>query len=158
MKPAVYIETSIPSFYFETRTNPAAVARRDWTRQWWDNQRGFYEVYTSVAVKAELLFTPQPKQNQCLQFIHGLPKLHIDDEIRAITQVYIRNKIMPANANGDALHLALASYYECRFLLTWNCTHLANANKFGHISRINTTLGLKSPLLITPLELLGEIP
>jgi hypothetical protein len=34
--------------------------------------------------------------------------------------------------------------------------HLANANKFGHIHRINTALGLHTPTLITPLELLGE--
>jgi hypothetical protein len=34
--------------------------------------------------------------------------------------------------------------------------HLANANKFGHIRRVNTMLGLFVPLLVTPLELLGE--
>ena len=37
MKPKVYIETSIPSFYHEVRSEPSMVARRDWTRQWWDN-------------------------------------------------------------------------------------------------------------------------
>ena len=63
---------------------------------------------------------------------------------------------MLADPRGDALHLALASFYKCDFLLTWNCTHLANANKFGHIRRINVMLGLNVPLLVTPLELLGE--
>ncbi|TAN47249.1 MAG: hypothetical protein EPN21_18080 [Methylococcaceae bacterium] len=38
--------------------------------------------------------------------------------------------------------------------LTWNCRHLANANKFGHIRRINTLLGLFVPTLVTPLELI----
>jgi len=32
VKPEVYIETSIPSFYFEVRTEPEMVARREWTR------------------------------------------------------------------------------------------------------------------------------
>jgi hypothetical protein len=36
------------------------------------------------------------------------------------------------------------------FLLTWNCTHLANANKYGEIARVNTALGLFVPKLITP--------
>ena len=54
-----------------------------------------------------------------------------------------------------ALHLALASYQKCDFLLTWNCKHLANANKFGHIRRVNVMIGLFVPLLVTPLELLG---
>ena len=63
---------------------------------------------------------------------------------------------MPRDPAGDALHLALASYHKCDFLLTWNCQHLANANKFGHIRRVNTLLGLFVPDLVTPLELLGE--
>lgn len=42
-----------------------------------------------------------------------------------------------------------------RYELTWNCAHVANANKFGHIRRINTMLGLYVPALVTPLEFLG---
>jgi len=41
-------------------------------------------------------------------------------------------------------------------LLTWDCRHLANANKFEHIRRVNTLLGLAVPALVTPLELMGE--
>jgi len=62
---------------------------------------------------------------------------------------------MPTDPAGDALHLALASYHKCDFLVTWNCRHLANANKFGHIRRVNTMLGLFVPTLVTPLGLLG---
>ena len=63
---------------------------------------------------------------------------------------------MPADPSFDALHLALASYHKCEFLVTWNCQHLANANKFGHLRRVNNLLGLYVPVLVTPLELLGE--
>jgi hypothetical protein len=42
------------------------------------------------------------------------------------------------------------------FLLTWNCQHLANANKKQHIRIINTRLNLLTPELITPLELFTE--
>ena len=75
--------------------------------------------------------------------------------VTEIVQAYIRHKVMPADPFGDALHLALASFHKCDFLVTWNCTHLANANKFGHIRRVNTMLGLLMPALVTPLELLG---
>lgn len=33
MSGTVYIETTIPSFYYEVRTEPDVVARRMWTRQ-----------------------------------------------------------------------------------------------------------------------------
>ena len=158
MKPKVYIETSIPSFYHETRTSTAAVARRDWTREWWAEKRYQYEIFSSDAVYGELLFTPEPKRSLCLEFIEPVEFLEITREIVSIAEVYVQHKIMPANALGDAMHLAVASFYQCHFLLTWNCKHLANANKFGHIQRINSMLGLYVPLLITPLELLGVEP
>ena len=84
-----------------------------------------------------------------------LPLIEIEQQIAKIVQTYIRYKVMPDDPAGDALHLALASYHKCDFLLTWNCNHLANANKFGHIRQMNTLLGLFVPLLVTPLELLG---
>jgi len=62
---------------------------------------------------------------------------------------------MPAEPLGDALHLALASYHRSDFLVTQDCRHLANANKSGHIRRVNAALGLYDPSLVTLLELLG---
>ncbi len=50
MKKRVYIETTIPSFYYENRKEHDMIARRDWTRYWWDIQKDYYELVTSVAV------------------------------------------------------------------------------------------------------------
>jgi hypothetical protein len=55
-----------------------------------------------------------------------------------------------------AEHLALASFHNCDMLVTWNCKHLANANKFAHIHRVNALLGLRTPALVTPLQLLEK--
>ena len=87
------------------------------------------------------------------QFYHFLA---IESEIAEIVETYIRHKLMPNERGGDAVHLAIASYYKCDILLTWNCSHLANANKFNHVRRVNTLQGLFVPVLTTPLELLGE--
>jgi hypothetical protein len=54
MKPKVYIETSIASFYHEIRTQPEVVARRQWTQEWWEDAADKYEIVTSVAVLDEL--------------------------------------------------------------------------------------------------------
>ncbi|MDM8566419.1 hypothetical protein QUF74_12320 [Candidatus Halobeggiatoa sp. HSG11] len=48
MQQKIYIETSIPSFYYEDRTDAPAVARREWTRQWWDNHRHDFELLAVV--------------------------------------------------------------------------------------------------------------
>src|SRR5213593_1782294 len=158
MKPLVYIETSIPSFYFEVRTEPEMVARQQWTRQWWDQRRHEYILTTSIPVLDELGAGDYPGKEDALSLVKDLSLVPIDEAIGDIVQAYIQHKVMPKDPVGDALHLALASYHKCDFLLTWNCNHLANANKFGHIRRVNMMLGLYVPLLVTPLEMLGGTP
>jgi hypothetical protein len=155
MKPKVYIETSVPSFYYEVRAEPDMVARRQWTRQWWDNYRDNYLLVTSVAVLDELSSGDYPNREDVIALVNDLPLVPVEPAITEIVQAYIRHKVMPDDPVGDALHLALASYHKCDFLLTWNCNHLANANKFDHIRRVNVMLGLYVPSLVTPLELLG---
>jgi hypothetical protein len=50
----VYVETTIPSFYHERRPTPDIVARRDWTRPWWNDMDERHELVTSLAVLDEL--------------------------------------------------------------------------------------------------------
>ncbi len=157
LKTKVYVEMSIPGFYYEIRQEPEMAARRDWTRKWWKKCRKYYKVVTSEAVIDELSRGDYPNKDKTLSLIQKLTFLPIVEEISEIVQNYIQHKLMPKNPLGDALHLAVASYYKCDFLLTWNCTNLANANKFGHIKRINSMLGLYIPTLLTPLELMGEM-
>ena len=152
----VYIETSIPSFYVETRREPEMVARRNWTREWWDKQKSLYRIFTSEGVVNELEEGDYPTKADALSMLEFVPHLEMTDEIAQIVEVYIENHLMPRSRVGDALHLALASYHKGDFLLTWNCAHIANANKFQHIRVINTRLGIFVPTLITPMELCQE--
>lgn len=156
MKARVYIETTIPSFYHEIRKNPDMVARRQWTRQWWKMHREYYEPVTSIAVIDELEQGSHPKQKECISLIKDIPILPVSQTIAEIIQTYIDHNLMPNDPKGDALHLALASVHRCQFLLTWNCLHLANANKREHIRHVNTLLGLHVPMLATPMELVRE--
>ena len=89
----------------------------------------------------------------CIAAIQVLPP---DERVFEVAQVYLDNYLMPRSLTGDAIHLAYASYYKIDFLLTWNCNHLANANKKQHIRIINTRLNLPTPEIITPLELFTE--
>jgi predicted nucleic acid-binding protein len=151
----VYVETTIPSFYHDVRRAPDIVVRRDWTRRWWSSAVRQYELVTSPTVLDELAGGNPERVAERLALVRELPILPIEPAISEIVQTYIDHHVMPADPGGDALHLALASHHKCDFLVTWNCQHLANANKFGHIRRVNALLGLFVPALVTPLELLG---
>jgi hypothetical protein len=154
MSALIYVETTIPSFYFERRRGVELQARRNWTRRWWDSPRPDEERVTSFVVIEELEAIPGAKRAECLALIEPLPLLEYTREVAEVVRVYLENRLMPRDALGDADHLALASFHKCDMLVTWNCRHLANANKFGHIHRVNALLGLATPALVTPLELL----
>ena len=151
----VYVETTIPSFYYEVREEPEMIARRNWTRQWWEEfgTRNF-DLVTSQAVIDELSRGRFPGRDDAAALVHDLQLLPVVEEIEEIVTVYVSHSLMPRDAVGDALHLAIASFYGCDYLMTWNCKHLANANKYRHMRRVNAMLDLVTPSLVTPLELL----
>lgn len=156
MNTIIYVETTTPSFYFETRTEPDIQSRRQWTREWWDSPHPEQTLVSSFVTIQELEEAPEPKRESALDLVRSLLLLEYNNEVADIVRVYFEHKLMPREALGDADHLALASYHKCDMLVTWNCRHLANANKLDHIRRVNALLGLATPLLITPLELLGK--
>jgi hypothetical protein len=153
----IYIETTVISFYFNARTEPEMVARENWSRRWIDSAlAGTDELVTSLAVKSELDAGEFPNKTEMLALASRIPLLALNDAIAEVVDSYISHHVMPNDPGGDALHLAVASFHRCDFLVTWNCRHIANANKFGHIRRVNDILGLGNPALVTPLELLNE--
>ena len=155
MKLKIYLESTIPSFYHEVRPEPEMVARRDWTRQWWDERSEDYELVTSVATIDELSRGDYPAKSEVLRLMENAPLVPIEEPIAEVVRSYILHKVLPSDPLGDALHIAAASFHKCDFLLTWNSLHLANANKYAQIRRVNILLGLFVPMIVTPLELLG---
>jgi len=157
MDKLIYVETTIPSFYTETRDDEEIRIRRKWTREWWHLPKSGRRLVTSAIVFEELEHIPSAtRREESLALMRPLEQLDYTAEVAEVVDVYLRHKLMPQEALGDADHLALASVYNCDMLVTWNCRHLANANKAGHIRRVNALLGLQTPLLITPLELLEK--
>jgi hypothetical protein len=154
MSALIYVETSIPSFYFETRPELEHQARRQWTREWWEVAKVRDRLVKSAAVIAELRMAPEPKRSDGLALLAPLQALTSPPEVDDLTSAYIAHKLMPRDAAGDARHLAVATYHRCDIVVTWNCRHLANLNKQAHIRTVNTALGYPSPVLVTPLELL----
>ena len=156
MTKLVYVETSVPSFYFDTRPGHDMRAMRQWTRDWWALSKFDQELVIGSPVLLELGEAPAPKRDKALKLIAQLRILPYSDEITEVVEAYFAHKLMPREAQGDADHLALVSFHNCDLLVTWNCKHLANANKFGHIHRINRLLGLRTPALGTPQQLLEQ--
>ena len=84
---SVYIETSIPSLYFETRTSAAAVVWRTATRRWWDLRRRQFRLVTSEAVVAELARAPAEKSVPGLEMLGGIDLTPRKGSIRSLRSI-----------------------------------------------------------------------
>ena len=146
----VYVETTIPSAYVSTRTDASSIHRRDLTRAWWTDQVMQYDAWASEAVILELGQGDWPGKPEALALIEPLPRVAVTHEAASVARRYVLERLVPADVQGDALHLALACIYEFDFLLTWNIRHLANPNKLSHLTVINRRLGLLTPQVVTP--------
>lgn len=104
MRKRVYVETTIPSFYFEARSEPSMVARREWTRAWWHAAEDKHELVTSEAVIEELSRGDFPARNDCIRLIADLPLIPVEPAVVEIVRTYMARSVMPRDPAGDALH------------------------------------------------------
>jgi predicted nucleic acid-binding protein len=154
MRKSVYLDSTIPSYMFEQRVDIQYFTMI--TRKWWDEERADYDIFTSEFSLAELNRGNYPNKNKIIDLVKDISILPLDDEIINIANIYMKEYVMPKGAAGDAFHLACASFHKIDYLLTWNCNHLANANKEQHVNILNGRLGIFAPKIITPLQLFKE--
>jgi len=152
---SVYVDSTVFSFYFDDRPN--SLHRQKITVDWWKTQRSHFKIFTSYFVLQEVMNPVYPHWEKVTSLAEKVPLLEVSPEVRGIVKVYLEHQLMPADDAGDAAHLAMASFHAMDFLLTWNCLHLANANKAEHIRGINMRLGLLTPLLVTPEQMFLEV-
>ena len=155
MEYRVYIETSIPSFYYTLRRDIESRAMQSWTRKWWNEYADQFTLVSSIVTIKELSDGTSEKTQDRINLVKDLEMLSVTIKIDQIAQTYIDRMIMPQDRFGDAHHVALASFYDTDVLLTWNYKHIANLNKIYLIRQINQELGLPTPELATPLNYLG---
>ena len=154
MKKSIYLDSTIPSYLFDERESLKTYI--EVTRKWWEEERDNFELWISEESIIELSKGDYPNKQKLIDCVSEIQVLLPDAQVFEIAQVYLDNYLMPRSLTGDAIHLAYASYYKIDFLLTWNCNHLANANKKQHIRIINIRMNLPTPEIITPLELFTE--
>ena len=80
--------------------------------------------------------------------------LRMNDEVEDLSAKYMQNFNFPDKLVRDIFHIALSVYYDMDFLLTWNCSHIANAHFKKQLEHYNNQLGYKTPTLCTPEELI----
>lgn len=153
MKPKVYIETSIPSYLTAWHSRDLIVAaNQEITKQWWDSREQF-DLYISALVIQEAGAGNPTAAQKRLEQLDGIPELNITEEVESFAEILIQKVPLPEKARIDALHIAVAALSGMDYLLTWNCTHIANAILRPKLEAICREFGYEPPTICTPQEL-----
>jgi hypothetical protein len=155
MKPRLYIETTIPS-YLVARPSPLIriAADQQTTREWWEQRRGEYELFTSAIVLDESSVGDAAMADARFASLSGIPLLDENADAKSLSRHLLEESIIPAVAAPDAFHLAIAAVHRMDFLLTWNCKHLHNPHLERRIEAACHAHGWESPVICTPAELM----
>jgi len=155
MKPKVYIETSIPSYLTARQNNDIrSMANQNTTIEWWENRRTNFDIFVSEFVIAESAQGHPDASARRLAAIDGIPELDVTDEVRQLAIAFIAEGSLPIKAEIDAYHISVATVNGMDYLLTWNCTHIANAIMRPKIETVCRNHDYEPPIICTPLELM----
>jgi hypothetical protein len=152
----VYIETSIVSYLTaRPRRDLLVAAHQQLTVMWWEQQRAHYELFTSQVVLAEARAGDSDAAQRRVAVLERLPLLDVADAAITLAAALVSGQVLPAQAAQDALPIAVACVHGMEYLLTWNCTHLANARLRSRIEQSCRDAGYVPPVICTPEELEG---
>ncbi len=157
MKQKVYIETTVVSYLTAWPSRDLVMAgNQRATRDWWDRRKDAFETYISQAVIDEAQAGDPEAARRRLEVLEPIALLDIAEVVVALAEALVVKLQLPQRAEADALHIAVAAVNGVNYLLTWNCTHIANATNRKGIEAICRAAGFEPPIICTPQELMGN--
>ncbi|MFQ5709526.1 MAG: type II toxin-antitoxin system VapC family toxin [bacterium] len=157
MKDTVYIETSVVSYYTSKPSRDlVTAARQEITREKWLEILDSFEPYISALVIQEAEQGDSEAAQARIVTISNIPVLPISDEAERLAAALINHGPIPKEYPEDALHIALATVNGMDYLLTWNFSHINNAQMKAKIISVIEAEGYQCPTICSPEELLGE--
>jgi hypothetical protein len=156
MKPKAYVETIIVSYLTALPSRDLVLAaHQQVTRDWWSTREAF-ELFVSQSVLDEASAGDTAAAALRIAALRDLALLDLSADATLLATELIRGGGVPEKAKIDALHIAVASVHGMDYLVSWNCTHIANATMRGRIEAICRRAGFDPPVICTPLELVKE--
>lgn len=155
MKPSVYVETSVISYLTGRPSRDVIVAgRQALTIEWWGTCRKRFDIFVSALIVTEAEDGDATAVQRRLVAIEGIPALSVSDEAKTLASKMVTGGPMPKEYPEDALHIAVCALNGIDYLVTWNCTHLANATIRRQVERFLEKAGFACPVICTPEELM----
>jgi predicted nucleic acid-binding protein len=152
----VYLETTLISYLSSRPSRDLLVAaHQQVTYDWWNSRRGAFDCFVSQIVIDEVSAGDPEEARRRMEIIDMFPVLEVTEEAELLAKAILDSGAIPPRAVRDAAHIAVAAIHDLDYLLTWNCTHLANAQVIRRVSVVCNREGFQMPTVCTPEELMG---
>jgi hypothetical protein len=155
MPDSVYLETSVISYLTSRPSRDVVTAgNQRATVEWWNGRRHDFELVVSDAVVDEISGGDARQARKRLAWIQGIRVLRTGSDEEGLAKAIALACGLPPRAALDALHIAITAVQGVRYLLTWNCAHIANAALRPRIESACSRSGRRAPVICTPPELM----
>jgi len=146
----LYLDTSVPSAYYDERVKE----RQEATIKFWREVLPDYQVHISETTIEELEDTKDETLRRNLRkLIKGFKVLKINEKIRDLASAYVEKGVFSEKYIDDALHVAIASFYEISYVVSWNFEHLVKVKTRRWVNSVNILEGYKEIEIVSPQEL-----
>ena len=158
MRRTVFVETSIISYLASQPSRDLiTAAHQQITHEWWRKRRSTFDLFVSQLVVDKASAGDPDASGRRLALMVGLPLLDITHTVTAFAAFLAQAVALPPRTGADALHIAFATVHGMDYLLTWNCTQIANAELRLLVERACRKQGYRAPIMCTPEELMEEV-
>ena len=86
-------------------------------------------------------------------FIKGFKVLRTNKKIKDLANAYVERGVFPEKYIDDALHVAVASFYDISYVVSWNFEHLVKVKTRKSVNLVNILEGYREIEIVSPQEL-----
>jgi hypothetical protein len=153
---SVYLETSVISYLAARPSRDILVASRQaLPAQWWETRREVFDLVTSQTVIEEAQAGDSQLASRRMSLLADVSLVPVSEASIRLAEALMRRMSLPSHVSADALHIALSATNGVNYLLTWNCTHIANATLRPMIEQECRGKCFEPPIICTPEELMN---
>jgi hypothetical protein len=156
MKEAIYLETTIISYYTARPSRDIIItSHQQITKEFIDGAIDQYDIFVSELVRDECRSGDPEAAALRLELLRDFSVLEVNEKVLSLSKSLVASNIVPMQYVEDALHISLATIHGIDFLVTWNCKHIANAHIKKKMEETIQENGYIMPVICTPEELMG---
>jgi len=80
----------------------------------------------------------------------------LNEEVKNLAEEYVKAGVLGESSLDDATHVAAATVAGADLILSWNFRHIVNFQRICGFNSVNTRMGYRSMVILSPREVLDD--